>query len=56
MKHKPVKQSSFFKLREGKIERTRRYCPRCGDGYVLAEHKDRWFCGHCLYTEWKKTR
>jgi len=56
VKHKPVKQSNFFKIKEGKVERERKNCPRCGDGYFMAEHKDRWFCGHCFYTEWKKVK
>jgi len=34
----------------------RRSCPRCGDGYWLAVHKDkdgkiRYYCGKCHYTE-----
>lgn len=30
-----------------------RYCPRCGEGVRLAEHKDRWSCGKCGYYEKK---
>ncbi|MCS7134398.1 MAG: 30S ribosomal protein S27ae [Candidatus Pacearchaeota archaeon] len=29
-----------------------RFCPRCGPGIFLAEHKDRLFCGKCYYTEY----
>jgi len=54
MKHQKVKQSEFYKVEGGKIKRLKKSCPRCGDGYILAEHKDRWYCGKCLYTEWKK--
>jgi len=54
MKSKKVKQGSFFKVTDGKLERRGRSCPRCGDGTMMAEHKDRWYCGKCLYTEWKK--
>jgi len=53
VKHKPVKQSDFFKIKEGKIERNKN-CPRCGEGVFLANHKDRYCCGLCKYTEWKK--
>ena len=53
MKHKPVKQSDLLKVKEGKIER-KKNCPRCGEGTFLAEHKDRFYCGLCKYTEWKK--
>lgn len=30
-----------------------RFCPRCGAGVRLAEHKDRWSCGKCGYMEKK---
>lgn len=29
-------------------------CPKCGDGNILAQHKDRVTCGKCHYTEFKK--
>ena len=28
-------------------------CPKCGEGYFLAEHKDRRTCGKCGYVESK---
>jgi small subunit ribosomal protein S27Ae len=55
VKGKKVKQNAFFKLSGDKLERMRKNCPRCGDGTVMAEHNDRWYCGKCLYTEWKKS-
>ncbi|MEP0826171.1 MAG: 30S ribosomal protein S27ae, partial [Nitrososphaera sp.] len=30
---------------------TRRDCPRCGKGTFMAEHKDRFACSKCEYTE-----
>lgn len=30
------------------------YCPRCGPGVIMAEHKDRTVCGKCGYTEFRK--
>lgn len=30
-----------------------KYCPKCGAGYRLAEHKDRRSCGKCGYFEKK---
>lgn len=30
-----------------------RFCPRCGAGARLADHKDRWSCGKCSYMEKK---
>ncbi|MEM3412126.1 MAG: 30S ribosomal protein S27ae [archaeon] len=32
----------------------KKICPKCGEGTNLAEHSDRWHCGKCGYTEWKK--
>jgi small subunit ribosomal protein S27Ae len=55
MKHQPVKFSKFFKIEGGTIKRTKKYCPRCGDGFILSEHKDRTYCGHCHYTEIRRT-
>jgi small subunit ribosomal protein S27Ae len=37
-----------------KLRRRRKTCPRCGAGVFLAEHKDRYSCGKCGYTEFKK--
>jgi len=54
VKHKPVKQSSFYKVTGDSIQRIKKYCPRCGDGFILSEHKDRFYCGNCKYMETKK--
>jgi len=54
-KKKGKNQSYVYYSKEGdKLERKRRFCPKCGVGYFLAEHKDRYTCGHCGYTEFKK--
>ncbi len=37
-----------------RLHRTRKVCPRCGAGVFLAEHKDRYSCGKCGYTEFMK--
>jgi len=44
----------FYKVSEGKVERSGRPCDRCGAGTFMAEHKDRWYCGKCQLTVWKK--
>jgi small subunit ribosomal protein S27Ae len=54
MKHKTVKQSDILKVEGDKIKRLRNNCPRCGTGVYMAEHKDRYYCGKCHFTEWKK--
>jgi small subunit ribosomal protein S27Ae len=51
-----VKQSDFFSLKEGKLERKGRVCNRCGDGTFMAEHEDRFYCGKCGLTIWKENK
>ncbi len=36
------------------IKRKNRSCPKCGQGTLMAEHKNRYVCGKCQYTEYKK--
>lgn len=44
----------YYKVKDGKVERSRRWCPKCGPGAFLASHEDRTSCGKCGYTEYKK--
>ena len=46
------KKSAKYKIEGGKLVRGRT-CPKCGSGVFLAEHKDRYTCGRCAYTEKK---
>ncbi|HII76896.1 MAG TPA: 30S ribosomal protein S27ae, partial [Methanolinea sp.] len=46
-----VKRGSYFKVEGGKVSFSRKYCPRCGPGIILADHPDRAACGKCGYTE-----
>jgi small subunit ribosomal protein S27Ae len=48
------KKDVFAVSKEGKLERKKRHCPKCGPGVFLAEHADRASCGKCGYTEFKK--
>jgi small subunit ribosomal protein S27Ae len=48
-----MKGREIFKVDGDKITRLRRHCPKCGDGVFLGEHKDRFSCGKCGYTEFK---
>ncbi len=44
-------------VKEGKdlkLKHKRKTCPRCGAGVFLAEHKDRYACGKCGYTEFRR--
>ena len=51
-----MKKIEIFKVEGDKITRMRRHCPKCGSGVFLAEHKNRFSCGHCGYTEFKSGR
>ena len=41
----------FYKAQGDKVIRSKRDCPRCGKGTFMAEHKDRFTCGKCGFTE-----
>jgi len=47
------KASELYEIKDQKIIRKRKNCPKCGVGFFLAEHKDRLVCGKCKYTEFK---
>ena len=46
--------TKFYKIEGDKLTRTHRTCPKCGVGYFLADHYDRWSCGKCGYTVFKR--
>jgi len=48
-----MKKIEFFKVEGNKVTRNRKHCPKCGPGVFIAEHKDRFSCGKCGYTEFK---
>jgi len=41
----------YFEIKEGKLARTHRSCPKCGSGIFLAKHANRVSCGKCGYAE-----
>ncbi len=45
---------SYYKTDEKKLERLRPFCERCGQGYFMADHSDRYTCGHCGFTRYKQ--
>ncbi len=49
-KHKSI--SIGKKYKDGKMQG--KWCPRCGSGTLLAQHKNRAHCGKCGYAEIKK--
>jgi small subunit ribosomal protein S27Ae len=52
-KHKSTSVYKYYNIEGDSVKRTRLECPRCGRGYFMAEHKDRYTCGACKYTKFK---
>ena len=53
-KNKGTQKYKYYKVEGDKVERVRKVCPKCGPGVFMAEHLNRYACGKCGYTEWKK--
>ncbi|MGD2142662.1 MAG: 30S ribosomal protein S27ae [Candidatus Bathyarchaeota archaeon] len=47
------KTHEYYEINEGKVKRKRPFCNRCGRGYFMADHGDRYTCGHCGFTIFK---
>lgn len=43
----------YYKVEDGKLQRLRKSCPKCGEGTFMAKHEDRLACGKCGYTEFQ---
>ncbi len=50
---KPSERWKKYKISGEHVERTAKFCPRCGAGVFLSKHKNRLFCGRCHYTEFE---
>ncbi|MEE8400696.1 MAG: 30S ribosomal protein S27ae [Candidatus Hydrothermarchaeaceae archaeon] len=48
------KKWELYEVSENTLLRKNKFCPRCGEGIFMAEHKNRFSCGSCGYTEWKE--
>ena len=44
---------TLYKLENDKVSRLRPTCERCGSGYFMADHGNRYTCGHCGFTRYK---
>ncbi|HDI10165.1 MAG TPA: 30S ribosomal protein S27ae [Euryarchaeota archaeon] len=44
----------MYILKGDKVMRRNPFCPRCGLGVFMADHGDRYACGKCGYTQWKR--
>ncbi len=45
---------AMYKVEDAKVSRARPTCERCGGGYFMADHHDRYTCGHCGFTRYKQ--
>jgi len=59
--HKPEKTAvkkkgvnAMYKIEGERVTRLRPTCERCGPGYFMAKHKDRYTCGHCGFTRYRQ--
>jgi len=48
--------SSYYRIEDDKIKRLHPVCERCGPGYFMADHGDRYSCGHCGFTKYKREK
>ncbi|MFA4856158.1 MAG: 30S ribosomal protein S27ae [archaeon] len=54
MKGKKKKlKNALYEIKGENISRKNKFCPKCGAGIFMANHKDRMACGKCGYAEWK---
>ncbi len=44
---------NHYETSSGNLTRKKRFCPKCGPGYFMADHKNRITCGKCSYVEFK---
>jgi small subunit ribosomal protein S27Ae len=44
---------TLYKIEGEKAARLRPTCERCGPGYFMADHGNRYSCGHCGFTRYK---
>jgi small subunit ribosomal protein S27Ae len=44
---------TLYKVEGDKVSRLRPICERCGPGYFMADHGNRYTCGHCGFTRYK---
>jgi len=47
-------KSSFYSTEGEILKRSKKNCPKCGEGVFMAEHKNRFSCGNCSFTEMKQ--
>jgi len=43
-------------IEDGGLKRRLPFCNRCGKGYFMADHGDRYTCGRCGFTKFKTAK
>ena len=46
--------NEYYQIEDGTLKRLRPSCERCGPGYFMADHGNRFTCGHCGLTRYKQ--
>lgn len=46
-------RNTNYEAKGGTLKALNGSCPKCGPGFLMANHKDRKTCGKCGYTEKK---
>jgi len=52
-KGKSYKIGKLYEVSGNSVKKKNKTCPKCGPGTFMANHKDRWTCGKCKYSERK---
>ncbi len=47
---------TYYKFDEKTLARLRPFCERCGPGFFMADHSNRYTCGHCGFTRYKENQ
>ncbi len=45
--------NKIYEISGNTAKKKNKTCPKCGPGVFMANHKDRWTCGKCKYSERK---
>ena len=53
-KKKGKASNEYYKIEGQELKRLRPNCERCGRGYFMADHGDRFTCGACGLTRYKQ--
>lgn len=53
MPQKSKLKSTHYEIKDGQIKRKNPFCPKCGAGVFMADHKDRYTCGKCGFMQRK---